>query len=248
VTGLVELAMAAALMGAVWLGGRPDAARLRHRALRAPDRPGAPAATGAPRRVPVPALAVLLALALALLVGGLLGLALGAVAAVAVLKVLPGLEPRARRRRRIALVAQAPDVVDLLAACLASGATIEPAVRSVADAVDQPAADVLAQVGAQLRLGADPVTAWAPARAEPALAPLATAVGRALDSGAPLADSLPGLADDLRAQRRAALEVAARQVGVRLTAPLGLAFLPAFVLLGVVPVIGALVAGVLRSP
>lgn len=199
-------------------------------------------------RLPLPLVAAIVGAGVALLLGGLLGFGLGTAAAAAVLKVVPGLEPKARRHRRIAMTAQAPDVVDLLSACLVSGAAVEGAVAAVADAVDPPAAEVLHYVAAQLRLGAEPGTAWALAAADPALAPLAVAVSRALDSGAPLADALPAVADDLRDRRRTALEAAARQVGVRLTAPLGLAFLPAFVLLGVVPVIGALVSGLLRFP
>ena len=79
-------------------------------------------------------------------------------------------------------------------------------------------------------------------------APLAVAVARSADSGAALVDALATAADDLRAQRRSQVEADARKVGVRLTAPLGLAFLPAFVLLGVVPVVVSLVSGVLTLP
>jgi hypothetical protein len=41
------------------------------------------------------------------------------------------------------------------------------------------------------------------------------------------------------------VEARVRSAGVRLTAPLGLAFLPAFVLLGVVPVVAAWVTALL---
>ena len=214
------------------------------RLLPAPEPRGRPGR----RPLPLPAVAVVGGLGLALLVGGVLGLLLGAGAAVLVLRVVPRLESRSGRRRRTAIAAQAPEVLDLLAACLASGATIQGAVAATATAVDDPVAGVLHQVVAQLRLGAGPATAWAAVAAEAPLEPLAAAVARASDSGAALSDALPLVADDLRARRRSEVEAAARRVGVRLTAPLGLAFLPAFVLLGVVPVVASLVSGVLSLP
>ena len=70
---------------------------------------------------------------------------------------------------------------------------------------------------------------------------------RSADSGAALATLLPRVAADLRERRRSTVEIAVRGVGVRLTAPLGLAFLPAFVLLGVVPVVAALGADLLTG-
>ena len=46
-----------------------------------------------------------------------------------------------------------------------------------------------------------------------------------------------GAADELREQRRASARERARSVGVKTAAPLGLCFLPAFVLIGIVPTI-----------
>jgi pilus assembly protein TadC len=197
------------------------------------------------QRIPLPVLAVALGLAVQLLLGGLQGVVLGVGVAVVVVRVIPRLESAVSRRRRAQLSSQVPDVVDLLAACLAAGAPVEAAVAAVAGAVDEPAAEVLRQVAAQLRLGASPPVAWESAAVEPAFAAVAAAVARSLDSGAPLADALPVVADELRSRRRAELEIATHKVGVRLTAPLGLLFLPAFVLLGVVPVVAALLIGLL---
>jgi pilus assembly protein TadC len=61
-----------------------------------------------------------------------------------------------------------------------------------------------------------------------------------VDSGAALAGTLTRLGEDLRVLRLAAVETAARRAGVLLVLPLGVCFLPAFVLTGVVPVILAL--------
>jgi pilus assembly protein TadC len=223
-------------------------ARSGERTLRQVGGTDEPAAARRNRRLPLPAAAVLGAVGTAVVVGGPIGVVLGATVGVGVLAVVPRLEPRAVRRRRLALAAQTADLVDLLAACLAAGATTQLALEVVAAAVDDPGSTVLRRVAAALRLGADPGTAWAAAAAEAPLAPLAAAAVRSAESGVALAGALPLLADDLRAQRRAQTQEAVSRVGVRLTAPLGLAFLPAFVLLGVVPVVASLVTGVLLSP
>ncbi|HEX7746632.1 MAG TPA: secretion system protein, partial [Micromonosporaceae bacterium] len=55
------------------------------------------------------------------------------------------------------------------------------------------------------------------------------------------------VADDLRADRAAAAEAAARRAGVLVVLPLGLCFLPAFILAGLVPVIVAVLGDVLVS-
>ncbi|HET8971601.1 MAG TPA: type II secretion system F family protein [Candidatus Nanopelagicales bacterium] len=201
-----------------------------------------------PDKVPLPTVAVVAAAGTAVLVGGWFGLLLAGVVAAGVLLLVPRLESRTTRRRRAAMAAQAPELLDLLAACLGAGADLPAAVSAVADAVAEPAAGVLRRVHTELRLGAGPEAAWASAAAEPALASLAAAVARASDSGVGLAQSLPLLADDVRARRRAQVQAAVSRVGVRLTAPLGLAFLPAFVLLGVVPVVAALATAMLTGP
>jgi pilus assembly protein TadC len=69
---------------------------------------------------------------------------------------------------------------------------------------------------------------------------------RSAESGAAMARALERLADDLRGSRAIAVEAAAARVGVLIVLPLGLCFLPAFVLAGIVPVIVAVLGGVLR--
>jgi Flp pilus assembly protein TadB len=175
--------------------------------------------------------------AVTLLLGGVPGLVVGLVAAVTTVAVVSRLEPRREKERRERMGAQAPLVVDLVAACLASGAALEPSLAAAARAVGSPVADELGTVVASLRLGADPETAWA--AADPSLAGLARAVVRSSQTGAPLADLLPRVAAEARAVHRAQVEARVRTASVRLTAPLGAAFLPAFLLLGVVPVVAS---------
>ncbi|WP_245666250.1 type II secretion system F family protein [Actinomadura latina] len=150
-----------------------------------------------------------------------------------------------RRRRRGRLIADLPVAVDLLAACLRGGAPWHDAVAAVAEAVGGPLGDELRAVSVQIRLGADPAEAWLALTSEPMLAPLARTAVRAESTGAALAPSLSRLARDQRRVARTAAAARARAAGIRALAPLGLCFLPAFVLLGVVPAIAGIAATIL---
>jgi pilus assembly protein TadC len=148
-----------------------------------------------------------------------------------------------RRERRASHLpaAQAAFAAELLAACLAAGAQPLSAVEAVADAAPDQIARLLAEVGTALRLGADPAAAWAPVLAEPSLGGLGRAVIRSLDTGAPLADLLADWATELRSDQHGRARAEVQRAGIKIVLPVGLCFLPAFVLVGVLPVIAALI-------
>ena len=229
---MTVLAASLAAAAAAVLLGRP---RLAVRRLGAPARASAP-----PRVDPVTAACALGALGLLVLVGPPVGVLLAAAVLLGGPRVLCGLEPRHARDERQRLAADAPMALDLLAACLAGGAVPSAAAAVVAAAVGGPVGARLSSVGAALRVGTSPPDAWAllggTAEDDP-LAPAARVLVRASDGGAPVAAVVGQLAADARRTARARREQAARRVGVLVVAPLGLCFLPAFVLLGVVPVV-----------
>ena len=72
---------------------------------------------------------------------------------------------------------------------------------------------------------------------------LGRALARAHRTGAPVVPAVERLADELARSARSEVEDRARAVGVKAAVPLGLCLLPAFVLIGIVP----LVAGLLTS-
>jgi Flp pilus assembly protein TadB len=182
---------------------------------------------------------VLVALGAILLVGVPAGILVGAAVGLGVRLVVPRLQSETDRRREHLVARQAPLVVDLLAACLASGAAVEDALEASARAVGEPTSDLLLTATAALRLGADPLAVWRTVGQLDQLGGLARAAARSHETGAPLAELLPRVADDVRSRYRAQVEARTRTAGVRLMAPLGIAFLPAFVLLGVVPVVAS---------
>jgi pilus assembly protein TadC len=131
---------------------------------------------------------------------------------------------------------------DLLAASLRAGLPVPTAVLAVADDLPAEAAGALRATADLLALGADPVAAWAPALDCPATAGLARGARRTARSGAALAGVASALATGIRAAASDVAEARAQRAGVLITGPLGLCFLPAFVCLGIVPVVVGLAA------
>jgi Flp pilus assembly protein TadB len=216
---------------------------------RLPGPAHAPPDRSEPRRLPVLQVTATVAVGCGVLffVGWPVGAVLAAGAAGCCWWVTGRLEPAAVRRRRERLAASVPHAVDLMAACLTVGLSPDAALVQVTTAVDAPLRDELAAVGSRLRLGVDPATVWRDLADHPQLGGLGRTVSRAVDSGASVADAMQRLADDLRRQHRATTETRARAVGVRAAVPLGVCLLPAFVLVGVVPLVAGSV-GVLVQP
>ncbi len=133
-----------------------------------------------------------------------------------------------------------------MAACLAAGLSPTAAVEQIRSAVDEPLAAELGGLSARLRLGVDPATVWRDLAAHPQLGGLGRTVSRAVESGASVAEAMQRHADDLRGRSRAQVESKARAVGVKAAIPLGGCLLPAFVLVGVVPLVAGSVAVLLH--
>ena len=232
---IVASALAAATVLLAWPRGPalPSTARAGPRSAGGTDGAGRDRAG---RRLPVLG-GVTAGLGAALFVGGPVGLVAGAVAGVAVAVWLRRLEPASVRRRREAIDEALPLAVDLLASCLAAGQAPAVALQQVTDVVDHPLRDELQEVATRLRLAADPIRVWRDVAAHPQLGSWGRTVLRAVDSGASVADAMAAHADDLRQASRSRVEARARAVGVRAALPLGVCLLPAFVLLGVVPLV-----------
>lgn len=194
---------------------------------------------------PIRLVAALVAVAVASLVGGWPGLVGAPVAAVLLDRLLRRVEPPAVRERRRREAASLPLAADLLASVMRAGAPVDRSVLAVAEALDGPLAERLALVGRLLRLGAEPAEAWSTLAAVPGAERLIAAALRSAASGATLAGALTRLADDLRADRATDVEAKARRSGVLIVLPLGLCFLPAFILAGLMPVIVAVLGDVL---
>jgi pilus assembly protein TadC len=181
----------------------------------------------------------------------LAGLALvtgrGATAGVLMTLTLALGVPPARRRRaaaadRARLARDLPRAADLTATCLEAGAAPAEALATVAGAIGGPLGVRMQAVATALGHGAD-LQGLVPIGDGDPLAALLRAIARATATGAPLADTVRDVASDGRERARWQALERARRAGVQAVGPLAACFLPAFVLVGVVPV----VAGVARA-
>jgi pilus assembly protein TadC len=182
---------------------------------------------------------------MALTLGGVLGVAAGLAAAAAADRLVRRLEPARTRRRREDRAAELPLTLDLLSVCLQAGMPLVAALETVAEALAGPFSDDLRVVAGLQRLGAAPAGAWVGLASDPDLASVGRAVSRSAESGSRLAAAFDRLAADRRSALAAAGLARARTAGVVAMAPLGLCFLPAFVCLGIVPIVLSLATEVL---
>ncbi|RPF27179.1 type II secretion system F family protein [Georgenia muralis] len=166
--------------------------------------------------------------------------------------VLRRRRPGHRRPARAGRGGGAVDVavlLDLAGAALEAGASVPGTLEALGRALGAAGevagshGTVLRRAGGALRLGAPWDEAWA--GVPPALVPLADALEPAWVEGSAPGPLLRHAAASVRAGRHRRAQVAAARMAVRLVLPLGLCFLPAFVLLGVVPVVAAAGGGLL---
>jgi pilus assembly protein TadC len=139
--------------------------------------------------------------------------------------------------------------LDVLAVCLAAGMAVSTAAAATARSAPPLLAQILRRAADLLALGADPAVAWSAESGpvDPQIDALLRLARRSSASGAALADAVCGLATQCRQDATHAAAATAERAGVLIAGPLGLCFLPAFVCLGIVPVIAGLAGDFLQS-
>lgn len=134
----------------------------------------------------------------------------------------------------------AAQVLDTFAESLVAGLPVADAWAAAAETGDGGGGGDgdkdLARVAALLSLGAGPA-AWEPLRRDPVYGPLARQAAGQTRSGARLADGVRAQAARLRREAADRSLAASERVLVVVAAPLTLCFLPAFILVGLVPLV-----------
>jgi pilus assembly protein TadC len=140
--------------------------------------------------------------------------------------------------------------LDVLAVCLQAGMAVSTAAAATAASAPPQLARVLRRAADLLALGADSAVAWSvsPEQAVDAQTDaLLRLARRSASSGAALARGVAELAEQSRHDATHTAAAAAERAGVLIAGPLGLCFLPAFVCLGIVPVVAGLAGDVLQA-
>lgn len=135
-------------------------------------------------------------------------------------------------------------VLDLLDAACSAGASVPGALAAVGEAVGGERGADLVRAAARLPEGASWTGAWA--GCDPALTPVAGALRPSWEDGVAPAGALRATAAHLRRERHADALAAANRLGVRLVLPLAACHLPAFVLVGLVPVLISVAGSAVR--
>lgn len=142
-----------------------------------------------------------------------------------------------------AVAQQLPLTAELMAACLAAGSSPARAADAVGRSLGGPAGTRLIRAATELRLGAEPAAVWgrfgAPGQE------FARCMERAGTTGVPAVEPVARFAAELRARQARAASARARRAAVLVTGPLGLCFLPAFLAVGVAPVVMGLARSLL---
>lgn len=176
-------------------------------------------------------------------VEGLWGWGSGVGLFVAVWVAADRIESPEVRRGREEVRRDLPHVVQLLGIALGAGASVPTALRQVSTALPGRASEALQLATSRLALGVPPDQVWGDLAAQSGLEPLGRALARAESSGIRIADAVRRLGDELAREQRLRVEDKARTVGIRAALPLGLCLLPAFLVIGIVPVIAAALDG-----
>lgn len=161
------------------------------------------------------------------------GLLLGAAVGVAAGRLESASSRRLRQQRAVTM----PDILMLLAGTLEVGAPLRIAVGRVIEFGDDPCTEDLRGLASQISAGVPDEQAWRALAGTSGWGEVARDVARAVSSGEGVASLLRAHAEEMRTVAAEQAEKKARKAGVSAIVPLICCHLPAFLLIGVVPIV-----------
>lgn len=172
-----------------------------------------------------------------------LGGGVGAAGAIWLSRRMP--DEQAKQQRL--MTAEFPLVLGFMALVVESGTPVRFAAQAVAQVVDEPNAARLRGVLARCDVGFSEAEAWRALSKDLVWGDVAAELARCVETGAATGNTLRQAGAAASKTAAAAAIAQARGVGVSSTLPLVSCFLPAFLLVGVVPIIGGLIGGYMAN-
>ncbi|MDK4209194.1 type II secretion system F family protein [Corynebacterium accolens] len=127
--------------------------------------------------------------------------------------------------------------IELFAACLSAGLTVHAAATAVARTAEADTQYLWETVSALLGVGVPTESAWDHMKGHAGLEDVAGLVILSGQSGATIAAGCTRICTSLRAEASAHATAKAERAGVFIALPLAVCFLPAFIVLGLAPVV-----------
>ena len=190
---------------------------------------------------------LVLGLAVALFVGEATGVVLGALIAALGPLVIGRLERRSEVTSRTAFENALPTVAMTLAVCAQAGLSLPRAIEVCSELVEGPARAEFERTLRAVGTGYHEQALNDLGQRVPSWQCMTYPLARAVTSGAPIATLLTEISTEQIDAHHERVMIAARRLGVRATIPVALLLLPAFVLLGVVPLVASLAQALIPS-
>ncbi len=144
------------------------------------------------------------------------------------------------RKRNDMLVAQMPTTLTLLAAVVESGLPMRMALAHVISVTENPTSDLLQSVLGHIGVGRSESQAWNELGSHDIWGAVARDLARSSSSGAAICEILHVHAEQSQQAAADHMQMKARSIGVYAIIPLVSCFLPAFILVGVIPIIASI--------
>jgi pilus assembly protein TadC len=153
------------------------------------------------------------------------------------LRLIQSLPTRAQANSKLSVEAELPFFAQLLAALIAAGSNLLTALEVVSPMLNSELNRRTSRTIDLLKVGSPPANAWHEWILDPVTRDWAAALIRAQERGRPLANLLRVSAISLTEQRVRRARIQVSKLGVKLSLPIGICFLPAFIFGAIVPIV-----------
>jgi len=153
------------------------------------------------------------------------------------LRVIQSLPTNQQAQSQLSIVAELPFFAQILAALIMTGLNLLIALEVVAPLLNSELKRRTTRTIELLKVGSSPANAWQEWKEDPVTRDWVGGLIRAQERGRPLANLLRVSAASLVDQRARKAQMQVSKLGVKLSLPIGICFLPAFIFGAIVPIV-----------